>query len=314
MRTLRLGGLWLGGLTAAMLLVGCGSGGAPSATSDSPVGSSGAAAGGPVSVVASTNVWGDVVEQIGGEHVDVRSIISDPSADPHSYEANAQNQLALSKAQLVVENGGGYDDFVDTMLAASDAGPTVINAVEVSGKKADDGEELNEHVWYDFPTVQKVAEAVSDELSQLDPADTTDFEKNLQTFTDGVGELTAQVDAIKAAHAGAGVAITEPVPLYLLEAAGLENMTPEEFSEAIENETDVPAPVLQQTLALFSDHAVKALVYNEQTTGPQTEAVLTAATDNSVAVVPVQETLPAGKDYLTWMQSIIQSLSTALNG
>ena len=113
-------------------------------------------------VVTSTNVWGDVVAQIGGDQVAVTSLISDPAADPHSFEPNAQAQLALSKAALVVENGGGYDDFVQTMLQSARSAPALINAVEVSGKttsstrSAGDGA-LNEHVWYDLPTADKVA-------------------------------------------------------------------------------------------------------------------------------------------------------------
>src|SRR3990170_6823756 len=130
-----------------ILLAGCGS------SSDSGSGtdaSQSPAAASAIPVVASTNVYGDIVEQIGGGKVKVTSVISDPDQDPHSYEANTQNQLALSKAKVVVENGGGYDDFIDRMLKSSDnSSAEVINAVKVSGKTAPAGGELNEHVWYD---------------------------------------------------------------------------------------------------------------------------------------------------------------------
>jgi zinc/manganese transport system substrate-binding protein len=268
------------------------------------------AADGAVAVVTSTNVYGDIVEQVGGDLVDVTAIIDDPSADPHSYEASAQTQLALSKAALVVENGGGYDDFVDTMLDAIDNEPVVVNAVEVSGK--DTGGDLNEHVWYDFPTVRAVAGAIADELSSIDAAHASTYAANAATFQGKVDDLIAGTDAIKAEHAGTGVAITEPVPLYLLENAGLVNKTPEEFSEAIEEETDVPPAALQDTIALFSSHAVSALVYNSQTTGTETERVLSAAKDAGVAVVPVTETLPEGTDYVSWMTANIDAVRSAL--
>src|SRR6478735_5458023 len=158
------------------------------------------ASGGRVDVVASTNVWGDLAEQVGGDLVDVTSIVDDPSADPHSYEASAQTQLALSKAALVVENGGGYDDFVDTMLDAVDNEPVVVNAVEVSGK--DTGGDLNEHVWYDFPTVRAVAGAIADELSSIDAAHASTYAANAATFQGKVDDLIAGTDAIKAEHAG----------------------------------------------------------------------------------------------------------------
>lgn len=297
-------------LTAASslgLLAGCSS--ASASPTDSPASASGP---GPVQVVASTNVWGDLAATVGGDAVEVTSIITDPSADPHSYEASAQTQLALSKAALVIENGGGYDDFVDTMLGSLDSAPEVINAVDVSGKTAAAGEELNEHVWYDFPTVVKVVEEIRDDLSSLDPAHADQYEANATRLTGQIGDLESSVATLKESAAGDGVAITEPVPLYLLDAAGLVNKTPEKFSEAIEEETDVTPTVLQETLDLFSSHAVDALVYNAQTTGPQTEQVLQAAKQAGVPAVPVTETLPEGDTYVTWMKANIDAIAQAL--
>ncbi len=296
---------------AGVVLAACSSGSTQSSTGSAS--GTTAAASAPIVVVASTNVWGDVVERVGGDHVEVTSVISDPSADPHAFQASAQNQLALSKAALVVENGGGYDDFMSTMLASVSSGAPVINAVDVSGFTADGGE-LNEHVWYDLPTVGKVADEVARQLSAIDPADAAGFTSNAADFDASLAQLSTQVGELKSKHAGTKAAITEPVPLYLLDAAGLQNATPEAFSEAIENETDVPAAVLDQTLKLFSDKQVAVLVYNEQTSGPQTQAVVDAAKANGIPVVPVTETLPNGQDYLTWMQANIQALSQALGG
>ena len=159
-----------------------------------------------------------------------------------------------------------------------------------------------------------VGQEIADQLSELDPANAADYAANAETFAAALADLSGQVDGIKAQHAGTGIAITEPVPLYLIEAAGLDNLTPAEFSEAIETDTDVPVAVLNQTLALFTDKKVAALFYNEQTSGPQTEAVLAAATDAGIAVVPVRETLPDGKDYLQWMQDTVTAMKEALDG
>ena len=319
---------------AAIALSGCGS-------SAGSTGSAGSDAAGPVPVVTSTNVWGDVVAQIGGEQVAVTALISDPAADPHSFEPNAQAQLALSKAALVVENGGGYDDFVQTMLASAGTDAPVITAVDVSGLANDpdsaqqttdashgagashgadasdgadghDHGEFNEHVWYDVPAVDRVASAVTDQLAAIRPDQAEFFRANLATFQGKIAGLTGKIDAIKAAHGGAKVAITEPVPLYLTEAAGLVNLTPDEFSEAIEQGTDVPPTVLATTLALLTDQQVAVLVYNEQTSSPETEQLLAAAKDNGIAVVGVTETLPEGKDYLSWMDMNISALADAL--
>nr|WTB29669.1 zinc ABC transporter substrate-binding protein [Streptomyces sp. NBC_00830] len=267
-----------------------------------------------VKVVASTNVYGDITEQIGGDKVDVTSIVSDPGQDPHSFEANTQNQLALSKAKVVIENGGGYDDFIDRMLKSSNnSSVELINAVKVSGKAAPKGGELNEHVWYDFPTVSKIADRIAAALGKADPADAATFTKNAETFKDKLAGLEAKETDIKKAHSGEGIGITEPVPLYLTEASGLVNKTPDEFSEAIEVGDDVSPKILQETLKLYSDKQVKALVYNAQTSGAQTEKVKDAAKAAGIPIVPVTETLPEGKDYLGWMTSNVDALATALD-
>ncbi|MEV6924788.1 zinc ABC transporter substrate-binding protein [Dactylosporangium sp. NPDC051485] len=297
-----------GALSLAMVLAACGSSSPerPAAAPASPAG------GATVSVVASTNVYGDIVKQIAGDRAAITSIISSPDADPHSYEANTRTQLELSKAKVVIENGGGYDDFVDTMLKASGGAPKVLNVVDISGRTATGGKELNEHVWYDFPTVQKLADQLAAALAEADPAGAATFAANATAFQQKVQQLQAREAAIKAAHTGVGVAVTEPVPLYMLEACGLVNKTPGEFSEAIEEGTDVPANVLHKTLDLFAHKEVALLAYNEQTKGPQTQKVLNAAKAANVAVVPVTETLPDGKDYLSWMNSNLTAIETAL--
>lgn len=301
-----LGGVAL--FVVAAFLTGCSS----AAGQDPSAGSSTGAV--PIAVVTSTNVWGDVAGQIGGAQVEVTPLIADPAADPHSFEPNAQAQLALSKAALVVVNGGGYDDFMQTLLNSAKSSPPVIDAVEVSGRGGSDAGsgELNEHVWYDLPTAVKVATRIADELSAIEPAEAGLFQANLASFTGRIAGLTVKLDAIRAAHGGAEVAITEPVPLYLTDAAGLVNVTPPEFSSAIEEGTGVPPTVLADTLALFTGKKVALLVYNEQTSSPETEQLLTAAKDNSIAVVGVTETLPAGKDYLSWMDANITALAGAL--
>ncbi|WP_369275091.1 metal ABC transporter solute-binding protein, Zn/Mn family [Streptomyces sp. R11] len=292
-----------------ILLAGCGSSQDSGSGTDT---AQGPAAASVVPVVASTNVYGDVAERIGGGKVQVTSLISDPDQDPHSYEANTQDQLALSKAKVVIENGGGYDDFVDRMLKAGGSSAEVVNAVSVSGKTASAGGELNEHVWYDFPTVAGLADRIAAALAKADPADTATFTQNAKSFQAKLKPLEQKEARIKADHGGERVAITEPVPLYMIEAAGLENATPEEFSEAVEEGGDVSARTLQETLALFTGRKVEALVCNEQTSGPQTEKAEQAARAAGIPVVLVTETLPHGKDYLGWMTANVDALANAL--
>ncbi|WP_431278811.1 metal ABC transporter solute-binding protein, Zn/Mn family [Leifsonia poae] len=286
-------------LMAALALTGCST--SASGTTD-----------GELSVVASTNVYGDIAQTIAGDAVKVTSLMNNPSQDPHSFEASAQNQLALSKADVVIENGGGYDDFMDTMLKAGGTKKaTVINVVDLSGKKAADGE-LNEHVWYDFPTVQKLTDKLVDVLSKADASQATTFKQNGEAFTAKLAGLQNREAELKQQYAGAGAAVTEPVPLYMLDAIGLKNKTPEAFSAAIEAGTDVSPAVLKETLDLISGGSVKLLAYNAQTSGPETEKVLSAAKSDGVAVVPVTETLPSGKDYISWMTANLDAIGKAL--
>jgi zinc/manganese transport system substrate-binding protein len=302
----------------------------------------GDAADGTVAVVASTNVYGDIAAQIGGDLVSVTSLIDSAAQDPHSYEASAQDQLALSKAALVIENGGGYDPFIDSLLSASDNGDVaVVNATDASGlldadhseedhaaeeesteehseeeHSEDDGhnhiEGFNEHVWYSFHGMEHVAEEIAHQLSEIDADNAATYEQNLASFVGKIAELEATAEELHATTEGQGVAITEPVPLYLLEEVGLTNLTPEDFSEAIEEGTDVAPLVLQETLALFDANSVSLLAYNEQTAGSETEQVAAAAEEAGVPVVSFTETLPDGADYFSWMTENLEAISAAV--
>lgn len=309
-----------------LLLTGCA--GAPS-------GAPSPSAGGTIEVVASTNVYGDIVSDIGGDKVHVTSIITRTSQDPHSYEATTQDKLVISKAQVVVQNGGGYDDFIHKLAEDSKiAEDNIITAVDVSGlapeedsvpasetpaaatESADEHEhehgEFNEHVWYSFDAMSKLADAVAAKLSTIDSASASTFQANAESFKKELSGLQDKLAAVKASADGEPVAITEPVPGYLLESAGLVNKTPEEYSAAIEEGTDVPASVLQEATALVSSGEVKLLAYNLQTEGPQTEVLKKAAEGAGVPVVDFSETLPDGKSYLQWMSVNVDNVTKAV--
>jgi zinc/manganese transport system substrate-binding protein len=294
-----------------LLLAGCGSSGAGTATSSV----------GTVEVATSTDVYGDIVSAIGGDRVHVTPIIHSASQDPHSYQATPQDRLTVSKARLLVENGGGYDDFFGTLAADGTGEHQLINVTTLSGLAPDTGTaapgtsgaaEFNEHLWYNFETMGTLADTLSEDLARIDPAGTASFTANADRFKSELGKLKERTTALKQRHAGEAVAITEPVPLYLLDAVGLVNKTPDEFSHAIETGDDVPATVMKETLDLIEGRSVKMLAYNAQTEGPQTSALKDAATKAGVPVVDFTETLPDGKNYLQWMSGNVDNVERAL--
>ena len=292
-------------LLPVLLLAGC-SGTAPAASSS-------ASSSGKIDVVASTDVWGDVVERIGGSDVAVTSLIDDPTKDPHDYQATTRDQLAVTRARLVVVNGGGYDDFLDQLLKNAPSSTTTLNAADASGLDPHPADgEFNEHIWYDLAAVSKISAAIADRLGELDPAGRSTFQRNLKTFQGSLADLQQEEASIKRTAAGKGVAITEPVPLYMTSALGLVDRTPEAFSKAVEEGDDIAPAVLQQELALLQQKRVAVLAYNGQTIDSTTQKVLDTAKSAGVPVVLVRETLPSGQDYLTWMRHDLAEFRAAV--
>jgi zinc/manganese transport system substrate-binding protein len=294
---------------AALLLSACGQASDPSkpAATSSP----GQAR---ISVVTSTNVYGDIARTIGGEKVQVTPLISKISQDPHSYESTAQDKLALTGADLVIGNGAGYDTFLDTItkdLALKE--DRILHAVDVAGPLPQDAHgAINEHLWYNMSSASMIAEEIASRLGAIDPADASVFTANAKKFTADTTAVSDKLAAIKTRHAGEGVALTEPLPVYMLEAAGLENRTPEDFLEAAEEGNDAPAGALKSTVDLVSSKSVRFLAYNEQTATPQTETVRKAAEAGNLPIVNFTETLPEGKTYIQWMNDNADSIETAL--
>ncbi|MEV0697347.1 zinc ABC transporter substrate-binding protein [Saccharopolyspora sp. NPDC050389] len=302
----------LAGLAAtAIALTACGTGGQ-------------AADGGKIKVVASTSAWASVVQAIGGDHIEVEAIINDPNADPHSYESTPQDAAKVTDADLVVFNGGGYDGFMEKILGSSGQGKPTIEAVkdEHEGEPAGGHEEhggheghdhsANEHVWYDLHVVQQVAAQVNAELSRLQPANAGQFGQAAGHFAEDIGKLQGRVGELGDQNRGKQVIVTEPVAHYLVEAANLQDITPPEFVNAIEAETDPSAAAVAAIQNAVNSKQAAAIIYNPQTESPVTRNVRSAAEQNQIPVVEMTETLPQGKTYVQWMDAQITALQAAL--
>ncbi len=266
-----------------------------------------------LTVVASTDVWGSVARTVAGDAADVEPIIDDPSADPHSYESTPTDAAEVTNADLVVFNGGGYDEFMSQILQEAGNKPTV-EAFALQQEAPADDSEPNEHVWYDLAVAQGVAQQIAEKLGQLAPAQAQQLTARAQAFRTEIDGLTGKLSSIAASHGGQRVAMTEPLAQYLITAAGLVDATPPEFLEAVEEETDPPAAAFAATKELFTQRQVQVLIYNPQAETPVTSQIRAASEAAGIPVVTMTETLPENTDYRGWMSAQIDALSTALQG
>lgn len=268
-------------------------------------------AGDPIAVVAAENFYGDVVTQVGGSHVKVTSILSDPSVDPHLYESNVDNAKAVGAAGLVIKNGAGYDAFMDKLLSASPRQDrVVIDVAQLMGTPND----ANPHVWYDPRTMPKFAQSLRDRLTQLDPSFKPDFDAGLEKFNNSLEPLQDRLVSMKAQRASARVLPTEPVFDYMATALGLEIVDRDgAFQKAVEEGNDPPAEAVARFRQQLASRTIKALIYNSQANTPITTQMQAIAKQNNVAIVGISETEPPGKTYQQWMLGQLDELDRALS-
>jgi zinc/manganese transport system substrate-binding protein len=275
----------------------------------------GARPGGRIPAVGAEDQYANVIEQVGGRYVTTLAVESNPNTDPHTFEASPSVAEIVGTAGLVVQNGLGYDTFMERIESAS--GGVGSN----SSRKVIDVQKLlglpdstpNPHLWYKPQTMPAVARAVAADLATLAPAHAAYFEAHAATFERSLAPWRRALAQFAAEYPGTPVATTEPVGDYMLEAAGTHNLTPFSLQADIMNGVD-PAPqdvTLQD--ALFASHRVKAFVYNEQVTDSLTASFLAAAKRYGVPVVGIYETMPTpGFDYQSWMLAEVRALRRAV--
>jgi zinc/manganese transport system substrate-binding protein len=261
-----------------------------------------------INVVAAENFYGDVVHQLGGDRVDVTSILSNPDQDPHLFEASPKTARALQHANLVVYNGADYDPWMTKLLNASkNAKRTTIVAADLVGKKGGD----NPHLWYDPATMPAVARAVSAALASADPANKSLYDANLAKFLDSLKPIDDKVAALRSQYAKVPVTATEPVFGYMSDAIGLD-MRNQRFQLAAMNDTEASASDIAAFERDLRERRVNVLIYNSQATEALTKRMLKLAQQSHVPTVSVTETEPAGKNFQQWMLTQLDALDKAL--
>ncbi len=265
---------------------------------------------GQIVAVGAENEYANVIQQIGGRYVSVTAIMSNPNTDPHSFEASPSVAKTVSAARLIVQNGVGYDSFMDNIEAATaSSARKVIDVQKLLGLP---DSTPNPHLWYSPKTMPAVAEALAKALTRMQPHHAAYFSANLRRFDAALQPWLKAIAHFRATYPGTAVATTEPVGDYMLQAAGTRNLTPFELQADIMNGVD-PAPqdiTLQN--GLFSGHKVMVFVYNQQVTDTLTQNFKSAAAHAGIPVVGVYETMPLGYSYQGWMLAEVRALQRAV--
>ena len=262
---------------------------------------------GKIKIVASTNVWGSVANLVAGDLATVDAIIYNVNQDPHSYELSARDQLLINEADIVIMNGGGYDDF---MQVAVDADPTpaiTVDAFMASG----DEETRNEHIWYDVDQVGDVAAVIGAAIESIDESKTDAVEARVTDFRDQLSERKARLEKNRVGlPSEISVFQTEPLVAYLVEDAGLIDATPSGFSEAIEEERDVPPAVMREAIDLIKSGSVRAILINGSTQTAQIESLLSVNT--KIPNYEFSELLSQDPDTLEYFGGYFEMLDGAI--
>jgi zinc/manganese transport system substrate-binding protein len=264
----------------------------------------------PVAVLAVENFYGNLVQQLGGQCVNVNVILSDPDADPHAFQPTAGDIRSFQTAALVVLNGLGYDDFADKAVGTLSKQPAIVRAGDVLGLQVG----ANPHVWYSAGYVDQLKTAITGKLKQLAPDASSYFDTQAAAVDQSFGTYRQLIGQINGQYANAPVGATESIFVDMSYATGLKLLTPPEFMQAISEGNDPAA----QDIATFQNQLkgkqVKVLVYNVQTVTPITEQLKQMARDANIPIVGVSETLPVGaQTFQGWQAGQLRLLLNALS-
>ena len=268
-------------------------------------------AGGKVPVVAGENFWGSLVSQIGGTHVNVTSIVTDPNADPHEYESSISNAQAVASACLVIVNGAGYDSWAQRLISASgNQHLTVLNVQELLHASPD----ANPHFWYSPYYVNDTVKAMFRDLVSIDPADSAYYTQQYISLNASLGVYNERIHEIASQFAGTKVAATEDIFVYLANATRLDLVSPPAFMQAVAEGNDPPAASVATFQQLLENKSVSLLVYNQQTVTPLTQSMKALAAQNNIPAVAVTETIqPQDVQFQVWMNAELLALQNGLN-
>jgi zinc/manganese transport system substrate-binding protein len=296
-------------LAAVAVGAGCSSSKAPPSSSAGSVTGATAPAK-TLNIVAGQNFWGSIVAQLAGKAGNVTSVVTDPNADPHSYQSSSDNARALASADYVVLNGAGYDTWAGKLLSGNpNAKRKVFTVAGLLGAKPGD----NPHFWYSPDDVTRVSDQVEADLKCLDPADAAYFAGRRRAFDLAMAPYRNRLAAIKARFAATPVASTESIFVYLARYLGLNVISPPAFMNALGEGNDPPAPSVAQFQDQMAKRQAKVLVYNSQTSTAVTTNIKKLAARAGIPTVAITETIqPPDATFEQWFEAQLLRLQSAL--
>lgn len=271
-------------------------------------------------IVATTNVWANVAEQIAGDHFAVEALITDAAQDPHSYEASARDQLAVSESSIFIINGGGYDEFAEVLAKAANVEPFNVYELHEGDHATTHTEEHSEtgdhahatdgsdHIWYDLHVAEFTAELLASKMSELQPENSAEFKLNAETFANEIAALEKRVSDF-----GAKLSYFEAHPLatLLFNELSFTNATPAGFAEAEEAGLEPSVKIMSEATALIEQNKINFLAVNRQVTSPALEKLKSLATEKGIAVLTFDELLAEGQTYQQWFGELLTQLEAA---
>jgi zinc/manganese transport system substrate-binding protein len=279
-------------------------------TAQSPAATPATSGGKVLQIVAAENFWGSLVSQLGGTHVSVLSVVSDPNADPHEYETSTTDARAIAAADYVIVNGAGYDSWADKLLGAGgNTGRRVLRVADLLGKKEGD----NPHFWYSPTYVNQVVAQMEQDLITADPTDADYYRQQYAALQSSLAGYQDQITSIKQQYSGTKVGATEDIFVYFADAAGLNLISPPAFIQAVAEGNDPPA----SSIVIFQNQVkakqMKVLVYNTQTVTPLTESIKSLANAQKIPIIGISETTqPPTATFQDWMSMEVAALQNAL--
>jgi zinc/manganese transport system substrate-binding protein len=267
-----------------------------------------AARAGPLQVTAAENSYGDVARQIGGDAVNVASIISNPDQDPHLFELTPSIIRHVAGAQIVILNGANYDPWMNKLISATPrSGRIVLNVAELVGKGPGD----DPHLWYAPGVMQVLAGALAETFSKVDSTQAAEYTARQQAFKHSLIDIDKKIEQIRAKFGALSVTATEPLFGYMVSALGLQ-MRNKRFQLAVMNNSEPSAADVAAFERDLKERTVKVLLYNKQAATNMTRRMIEIARRANIPVVGLTETEPAGMTYQSWVLAELDHLQKAL--